>query len=244
MICKHCKTENSQHTMYCVNCGKPLEDTGIAQAGEQPKKSVYIAVAIALMVFLSGGMLFGFFYFSSKVQKANEERNSIASESDVAAAYFRSQIREQEDTIAAMQTEIDALKEDINEYKGQIKEYREELQTLKDKEEILDGLASFTDAITAQGYEDMFVSDTILHIKEDTTVRVCISGEIEVTANSSDTAIVDCTWDSAPTGPSVARLHVTPKQEGTATITITNNLNDEKIDIYVYSEAQETSEEP
>ena len=102
MICKHCNAENEDGTLFCSNCGKPLEDKMDVKDSSAGNRQLYIGISIALMVFLAGGLVFGFFYFSNKVQKANEERNTIASESDVAANYFRSQIREQEDTILAL----------------------------------------------------------------------------------------------------------------------------------------------
>lgn len=109
MICKHCKAENEDGALFCSNCGKPLEDEEHERVDTHGNTKLYIGISIALMIFLAGGLVFGFFYFSSKVQKANDERNTIASESDVAANYFRSQIREQEDAISELQAEIERL---------------------------------------------------------------------------------------------------------------------------------------
>ena len=96
MICKHCKAENEDGALFCSNCGKPLEDEEYDREKMRGNTKLYIGISIALMIFLASGLVFGFFYFSNKVQKDNDERNTIASESDVAANYFRSQIREQE----------------------------------------------------------------------------------------------------------------------------------------------------
>ena len=106
----------------------------------------------------------------------------------------------------------------------------------------MDGLASFTDAVPSQGYEDMFVSDTFLKFmtneadtsEEGAETTVCISGDIEVSVESSDEDVASFTWDTSPVGPSVARLRVIPGKKGTAILTFTNNLNDEQIKVYVY----------
>ena len=237
MICKHCKAENEDGALFCSNCGKPLEDEEYDREKLRGNTKLYIGISIALMIFLASGLVFGFFYFSNKVQKANDERNTIASESDVAANYFRSQIREQEDAITELQSQIDLLKASITDYQN--------------KE--VDGLASFTDAVPSQGYEDMFVSDTFLKFTSNVTetteegaetteaqtpqeavLRVCISGDIEVSVESSDEDVASFAWDTSPVGPSVARLRVIPGKKGTAILTFTNNLNDEQIKVYVY----------
>lgn len=237
MVCKHCKTENEDGSLFCSNCGKPLADEEHQREAAIGNTRLYIGISIALMVFLAGGLVFGFFYFSNKVQKANEERNMIASESDVAANYFRSQIREQEDAISALETKVNDLEATITDYKEQIADYEQEIADLQSRQEAMDGLASFTDAISSQGYEDMFVSDTMLKLSEaEVVVRVCISGNIEVTATSDNEEVVTCSWDTTPTGPSVARLRVIPQASGTAVLTLTNNLNEEQIQIYVYVE--------
>lgn len=205
------------------------------------------------MIFLASGLVFGFFYFSNKVQKANDERNTIASESDVAANYFRSQIREQEDAITELQSQIDLLKASITDYQNKEEDYKKQITALEDKEEAMDGLASFTDAVPSQGYEDMFVSDTFLKFMtneadtseegaetteaqtpQEAVLRVCISGDIEVSVESSDEDVASFAWDTSPVGPSVARLRVMPGKKGTAILTFTNNLNDEQIKVYVY----------
>ena len=251
MICKHCKAENEDGALYCCSCGKPLEDEDYERDKMRGNTKLYIGISIALMIFLASGLVFGFFYFSNKVQKANDERNTIASESDVAASYFRSQIREQEDAIAELQSEIDLLKSSITDYQTKEENYKKQIADLEDKEEAMDGLASFTDAVPSQGYEDMFVSDTFLKFTtvqgesteegaaetqtpQEAVLRVCISGDIEVSVTSSDEVVASFAWDTSPVGPSVARLRVIPGKKGTAILTFTNNLNDEQIQVYVY----------
>lgn len=253
MVCKHCKAENEDGALFCSSCGKPLEDEEYERTQMRGNTKLYIGISIALMVFLASGLVFGFFYFSNKVQKANDERNTIASESDVAANYFRSQIREQEDAIAELQSQIDLLKASIADYQNKEADYKKQITALEDKEEAMDGLASFTDAVPSQGYEDMFVSDTFLkctssvtetteegegatesQTPQETVLRVCISGDIEVSVESSDEDVASFAWDTSPVGPSVARLRVIPGKKGTAILTFTNNLNDEQIKVYVY----------
>ena len=237
MICKHCKAENEDGALFCSNCGKPLEDEEYDREKMRGNTKLYIGISIALMIFLASGLVFGFFYFSNKVQKANDERNTIASESDVAANYFRSQIREQEDAITELQSQIDLLKASITDYQNKEEDYKKQI----------------TDAVPSQGYEDMFVSDTFLKFTtneadtseegaetteaqtpQEAVLRVCISGDIEVSVESSDEDVASFTWDTSPVGPSVARLRVIPGKKGTAILTFTNNLNDEQIKVYVY----------
>lgn len=253
MICKHCKAENEDGALFCCSCGKPLEDEEYNRKEAHGNTKLYIGISMALMIFLASGLVFGFFYFSNKVQKANDERNTIASESDVAANYFRSQIREQEDAIAELQAQIDLLKGSISDYQKKEEDYKKQISDLESKDEAMDGLASFTDAVPSQGYEDMFVSDTFLKFTaveeavadsegettetqtpQEAVLRVCISGDIEVSVESSDEDIASFAWDTSPVGPSVARLRVIPGKKGTAILTFTNNLNDEQIKVYVY----------
>lgn len=253
MICKHCKAENEDGALFCSSCGKPLEDEEYDREKMRGNTKLYIGISIALMIFLASGLVFGFFYFSNKVQKANDERNTIASESDVAANYFRSQIREQEDAITELQSQIDLLKASISDYQNKEEDYKKQITALEDKEEAMDGLASFTDAVPSQGYEDMFVSDTFLKFTtneadtseegaetteaqtpQEAVLRVCISGDIEVSVESSDEDVASFAWDTSPVGPSIARLRVLPGKKGTAILTFTNNLNDEQIKVYVY----------
>lgn len=253
MICKHCKAENEDGALFCCSCGKPLEDEEYNREEVHGNTKLYIGISMALMIFLASGLVFGFFYFSNKVQKANDERNTIASESDVAANYFRSQIREQEDAIAELQAQIDLLKGSISDYQKKEEDYKKQISDLESKDEAMDGLASFTDAVPSQGYEDMFVSDTFLKFTaaeeavtdsegettetqtpQEAVLRVCISGDIEVNVESSDEDIASFAWDTSPVGPSVARLRVIPGKKGTAILTFTNNLNDEQIKVYVY----------
>lgn len=240
MICKHCQNENEDGTLFCSSCGKPLAQEDPNKTSSKSNTRLYIGISIALMIFLAGGLVFGFFYFSNKVQKANEERNTIASQSDVAANYFRAQIREQEDTISELEKKIDDLEASINEYKQDAEAYQNEIEELKSRQEAMDGLASFTDAISYQGYEDMFVSDTVLRLgTQEAVVRICITGNLEVAVTSDHEEVAQLSWDSAPQGPGVARLRVIPKSNGTAILTVTNNMNNEQIQIYVYVDSDE-----
>ena len=74
MICKHCKAENEDGALFCSNCGKPLEDEEYDREKMRGNTKLYIGISIALMIFLASGLVFGFFYFSNKVQKANDEQ--------------------------------------------------------------------------------------------------------------------------------------------------------------------------
>ena len=241
MICKHCKAENEDGALFCSNCGKPLEDEEYDREKMRGNTKLYIGISIALMIFLASGLVFGFFYFSNKVQKANDERNTIASESDVAANYFRSQIREQEDAITELQSQIDLLKASITDYQNKEEDYKKQITALEDKEEAMDGLASFTDAVPFLKFttneadtSEEGAETTEAQTPQEAVLRVCISGDIEVSVESSDEDVASFTWDTSPVGPSVARLRVIPGKKGTAILTFTNNLNDEQIKVYVY----------
>lgn len=238
MICKHCHAENKENTTYCSNCGKPLVEELEHPRQSQGGQKLYIAISIALMVILAGGLVFGFLYFSSKVQKANEERNTIASESDVAAAYFKNQLSVQDNTIAELKGEIASLTDAVQGYQEEVQGYKEQIADLKANNIAMEGLASFTDAQSGQGYEDMFVSDTVLHLsaeaEEGTVVRVCIENDMEIKVISSNPEVATCEWDSVPVGPTVARLRINPGETGVSMITLTNNYNEEEINIYIY----------
>ena len=228
MICKHCKAENEDGALFCSNCGKPLEDEEYDREKMRGNTKLYIGISIALMIFLASGLVFGFFYFSNKVQKANDERNTIASESDVAANYFRSQIREQEDAITELQSQIDLLKASITDYQNKEEDYKKQITALEDSDTFLKFTTNEADT-SEEGAET-----TEAQTPQEAVLRVCISGDIEVSVESSDEDVASFTWDTSPVGPSVARLRVIPGKKGTAILTFTNNLNDEQIKVYVY----------
>lgn len=194
---------------------------------------VYIVISAILIVAMAGVGIWGFLHFNGKLDDANAEKDAIASQMDASNSSYETQIAEKDEEIAALEAEAEQVQSQIAGYEEQIEQY----ESTSASYAAYDSLISFAGSATGQGHADFFASDTVIHL---TGGQVAVQVYFTTDAQSSNviydianTAVATCEWGSEWAGD-VATLYVTPTGSGNTVITLSNDMNDETIQIYVY----------
>lgn len=199
---------------------------------------VYIILSAVLMAILVLSLLVTGVLTSSKTKKLKNEIN----DKDM---FAKSMEADYESQIADKDTEIAQKEADIKDLENRLSLYQEDLEKseqTKDSYSKYDPLINFAkDSAKGQGYSDFFVSDTVVHLKNgQIAVKVYFkdaSDENTVEFITNDSSIASCSWGSTWDNNCVATLFIeNGGSKGNTIVTISNNVNDEKIDIYVFAD--------
>ena len=94
-------------------------------------------------------------------------------------------------------------------------------------------VAFFNSDAKGQGYDDFFASDTVVNVTGGkASVKVYYSGEGELAVQVADGSVVTGSWEEADES-GVKTLTLTAVASGSTIVTLSNEANDEKINIFV-----------
>lgn len=210
-----------------------------AKAKSSAGTKVYIIVSAIVMVALVGVGVWGYLSMNSKIKDANKEKDNVASELDAANVELDSlnlQIDGLEANAETQSQTIMDLNDTIDSYETQIADYEAQVSDLSASSSANAGIVGFAANNNGKGYEDFFVSDTIIHLTGETTLRIFFDAPEEYTIlyMCSDENVCTCSDGGFSANGYVGNLILTPVSSGSAIITIGNEANDETIEIYVY----------
>jgi len=197
---------------------------------------VYIALSALAIVGLAGVMIYGCIDYNKKIDQLEIENNDKQTEIDD----YVDQVADKDSQISDLELQVTTLNENLQALDELIANYETQIGDLEGKQEeysSYDSLIAFANGSNGQGYSDMFCSDTLLHIKKGESVDVRVyypSSEGKLTCAGNDNAIATCELSEEKENGVVATVKVTAVASGNTTITISNDQNDEKINIYVY----------
>ena len=200
---------------------------------------VYIIIS-AVAIFILVIALAAVFLISNK--KIKDLKNSL----DFADLNLEQQVEYYETELDNKNSEIDSLNgqiDDLNDKVAMCEEDIAKYQQTNDSYTTYDSLIKFADETsTGQGYADFFVSDTVIHLSGNEEVAVQVYFR-DITENDSveyltnDKNIAACEWGTEWTEHNVATLYISSGgTKGNTIVTISNSVNDEKIEIYVYAD--------
>ena len=204
-----------------------------AKAKKSKGTIAYIIISILLILGLAGVGVWGYFHYEDKLDKAAEEKANLEAE---LSSEHEVEVAELEDEIDVLETSVADLEASVADYETQVSELESEVEELSEYE-AYDPLIQFAESATGQGFEDFFVSDTVLHLSDDTVaVKVWLRDAPEQTVyyEHTDNGVVSCEWGDSWENEKCATLYITPLKEGNVEIYITNSGNDEEIVIYTY----------
>lgn len=223
--------------------GKPEKAPKPPKAPKEPKMQepgamktgakVYIVISIILILGLIGTGVWGFLHFTKEVDNLKKDKSNLGIEladANEANEELASSLDADEATISSLKSQVDSLNEACDAYENQISTLEESAGEYS----TYDPLISFAKGATGQGYDDFFVSDTVVHLTGgEIAVKLYFAHEGEVMYTVDDTSVATCEWSDSFEN-NIASLYITPNGSGSTEITITNSVNDEEITIYVF----------
>ncbi|MBQ9277887.1 MAG: hypothetical protein IJ224_04550 [Lachnospiraceae bacterium] len=239
---------NGQSGMLVQQQGKPAKPAKQQKApkpakeAKQPKQKsgklgggmiAYIVISLLLILGMAGAGVWGYLHYTKEIDKITDEKDSISKELDSKNALVTSK----EDEIAGLESTNSDLEEENASLQTQVADYEAQVSELSSTNDKYAPLIDFANnKASGQGYDDFFVSDTVVHLsKGATSVKVFFSSE-EGTVNPAvaDGGVATCSWqDASDESGNVATLDITPVATGITTISISNDINDETITILV-----------
>lgn len=218
---------------------------GAPQGGNTPKQNkpaksgktgtgakVYIVISIILIVAMAGAGVWMFMHFNGKIDDISKEKDTLASQMDASSSSYESQLSDKDTEISGLESSVADYESQIADYESQIAAYEETSSSYS----AYDALISFANSSAGQGYADFFASDTVLHLTGgDVAVLVYygVQEDSNVIYQVENAGVATCEWGEDWNGD-VATLYVTPVSSGNTIITLSNDVNDETIKIYVY----------
>lgn len=218
----------------------PQKPVNNAPKAPQPAKSgktgtaakAYIIVSIILIVAMAGAGVWLFLHFNGKIDDISKEKDSLASQMDASSSNYENQISDKDSEIAELESQVTDYESQISDYESQISSYEETSASYS----AYDSLIQFANSSAGQGYSDFFASDTVLHLSGgDVAVMVYfgVQEDSNVVYTVADSSVASCEWGDSWNGD-VATLYITPNGSGNTVITLSNDVNDETINIFVY----------
>lgn len=209
---------------------KPPKQKG-AKMGTGAK--VYIVISAILIVAMAGVGVWGFLHFNGKLDDAKAEKDALASEMDASSSSYQTQVAEMEGEMSSLESQIAEVESQLAGYQEQVQQY----ESTSASYAAYDSLIAFAGSAGGQGNADFFASDTLIHLTGgQIAVQVYFTTDAEssnVIYEVADSSVAVCEWGSEWAGD-VATLYVTPTGSGNTVITLSNDINDETIKIYVY----------
>ncbi|MDD6400957.1 MAG: hypothetical protein PUG10_05035 [Lachnospiraceae bacterium] len=238
-------TSNDSETLYetdSLNQTEVLEKNKVTpyQVETKSKKGskIYLAVSIVIMVLMAGGLGYGYYHFSNKVKDLEKEKEAVTKQ----MATVESTLNGEK---TSLQNEIDLLKSaatnseaKIADYETRIADYEQQLQDAQSKSEqyaAYDKIIEYAKSAKGNDYTDFFCSSNIVHIKAGEKANVSVFFNYDagnVIYTNPDTNIASCEAEKEWTG-NVIKLNIEGKNVGFTKITISNDVNDENVDLFV-----------
>lgn len=212
--------------------GAPKPQKPVKSGKQGTAAKVYIVVSIILIVAMAGAGVWLFLHFNGKIDDISKEKDSLASQMDASSSNYESQISDKDTAIAELETQIADIETQIEDYESEIADY----ESASESYAAYDNLIQFAAGSAGQGYSDFFASDTVLHLtggEVAVMVYFGIQEDSNVIYTVADTSVASCEWGDSWNGD-VATLYVSPNGSGNTVITLSNDINDETINIYVY----------
>ncbi|MBQ9233632.1 MAG: hypothetical protein IJ167_06320 [Lachnospiraceae bacterium] len=227
------KTSNKQKA---PNKQKPAKET------KQPKQKkgklgggmiAYIIISLLLIFGMAGVGVWGYLHYTDKIDKLKDEKESITKELDTTKALVISK----DDEIKGLESSNADLKDENSSLQSQVADYEEQISDLSSINDQYAPLIDFADNdASGQGYDDFFVSDTVVHLSGGTkSIKIFYEPEDgTIYPSVADGGVATCSWqDGWGDSGYVATLDLTPVATGMTTVTISNDFNEESITIFV-----------
>ena len=221
---------------------KPEKAPKPVKEAKQPKQKsgkmgggmiAYIVISLILILGMAGVGVWGYLHYTKKIDNLTNDKDAVSKELESTKAMLDSRDEE----IAGLDTANSDLEDEVSSLQSQVADYEAQVSELSSANDKYAPLVNFAnDSATGQGHDDFFASDSVVHLKGDTkSVKVFFEPE-DGTVNPAiaDGGVATCSWQDGwgETGY-VATLDITPVATGTTTLTLTNDVNDEKITILV-----------
>ena len=221
---------------------KPEKAPKPVKEAKQPKQKsgkmgggmiAYIVISLILILGMAGVGVWGYLHYTKKIDNLTNDKDAVSKELESTKAMLDSRDEE----IAGLDTANSDLEDEVSSLQSQVADYEAQVSELSSANDKYAPLVNFAnDSATGQGHDDFFASDSVVHLKGDTkSVKVFFEPE-DGTVNPAiaDGGVATCSWQDGwgETGY-VATLDIAPVATGTTTLTLTNDVNDEKITILV-----------
>ncbi len=223
---------------------KPQQMPEESKKGKKAKKAkkekkmgtgtkVYIVISIILILGLTGVGVWGYLYFTDKLDTAESEKETMVADYEAQISAKDTEISNLNASVTDAQSQVLSLEAEVADYELSLAESQATASTYA----TYDGLIEFADGSTGDASTELMVSDTVLHLTQgkDAVVQVYFpSPEGQLEYECSDKSVAECTWGEEWVNGNLLPLTVSPKGSGSATITIKNDQNDTQEVIYIY----------
>lgn len=191
----------------------------------------YIVISIILILGLAGVGTWGYFHFTDKLDKAEEDKANMETELNDAHA---AEIASMSEANSELESQITDLEGDVTDLESQISD----LQGSVSGYESYDAVIDFAEGATAQGNSGFFASTNFVNLSNGTAeIKVYYLDETgTVTYNLADSSVATCSWGEEWENDVVATLYVDAVSSGTTTITLSNDTSSDEIVITLYVE--------
>lgn len=210
----------------------PAAKAAPAQKAKKSKGTIaYIVISIILILGLAGVGTWGYFHFTDKLDKAEEDKANL--ETELTSAH-EAEIASMSEANSELETQITELEGNVTDLESQITD----LQGSVSGYESYDSVIAFADGATAQGNSGFFASTNFVNLSNGSAeIKVYYLDETgTVTYNLADSSVATCEWGEEWENNVVATLYVDAVSSGTTTITLTNDTSDDEIVITLYVE--------
>lgn len=202
---------------------------------------VYLIVSIIVMVLLAGGLGGSILHFNGKVKDLEKQNEDITKEKEDMEATLNSEKSNLQSKITGLEGDVSDSSKTIAELQGTVTDYEAKIAELQNKSDAyaaFDTVINYAKGAPAYGYVDFFCSNNIVHMKAGEVAKVSTFFSYEsgnVVYETSDASVADCEWDKDWQG-SVLGLNIKAGNPGFTIIKITNDQNDEAVNVLVYVE--------
>lgn len=198
----------------------------------------YIVISIILILGLAGSCIWGYLHYNKKLDKLNEDNKLLNDDFDSAMI----DIEEKNDEIAELEHKADELEQDNADLQTQILDYEalvSELSASSEAYEEYDYLIGFVnDVAVGQGYDDFFVSDSVLHLKEGETKTIRIfyyseEGGVDINVEEHSVADINIHDDGWGESGYVGSVDIIAGEKGSTEISFSIPSGDEEVKMLV-----------
>ncbi|MDO5127002.1 MAG: hypothetical protein Q4D54_04555, partial [Eubacteriales bacterium] len=207
----------------------PKEASGKMKTGAK----VYIIISIVLILALTGVGIWGFLTYTKQIDDLKKDKKELeiqVADHESTIDGLEMSVENKDDEITVLEDNVESLQNLCTDYEEQLNNYAQSTSEYA----AYDNLIQFADSSIGQGYTDFFASDTVIHLTGgEVAVKLYFAHQGNVLYTCDDSSVVSCQWSDS-FEDNVASLYISPVGSGNTKITISNDVNDEEIVIYVY----------